>query len=178
MKFPFRVVTSLTDATRNFEALETSGTLAAPGDLFLSAASLRSGCLLCDGSVYSPSTYPALFSAIGNTYGGTSASPLLPDYRGRVIVGAGTGAGLTARSRGQTGGEETHLLTVGEMPSHTHPPGNGGTNFLTVKSGSGSAAGLAAGTVVDQPTVTGSAGGGGAHNNMQPFGVANVFIKT
>jgi microcystin-dependent protein len=45
------------------------------------------GALWCDGSVYSPAAYPALFAAIGTTYGGTAAAPLLPDMRGRFAVG-------------------------------------------------------------------------------------------
>jgi microcystin-dependent protein len=40
--------------------------------------------------------------------------------RGRVNIGAGTGAGLTARTLGATGGTETHTLTTAEMPTHTH----------------------------------------------------------
>jgi microcystin-dependent protein len=43
-----------------------------------------------------------------------------PDLRGRFILGRGSGAGLSVRTYGQTGGEETHLLTTDEMPSHSH----------------------------------------------------------
>lgn len=38
-----------------------------------------------------------------------------PDLRGKFILGVGSG-----RVLGDTGGEETHLLTVSELPSHTH----------------------------------------------------------
>jgi microcystin-dependent protein len=38
-----------------------------------------------------------------------------PDLRGKFILSVGSGRGL-----GDTGGEETHLLTVSELPSHTH----------------------------------------------------------
>lgn len=44
-----------------------------------------------------------------------------PDLRGRFILGAGQGGGLTNRTKGQVGGEEAHRLAVTEMPSHTHP---------------------------------------------------------
>ncbi len=43
-----------------------------------------------------------------------------PDLRGRFILGAGAGPGLTERRVGQTGGEEAHALTLAEMPSHDH----------------------------------------------------------
>jgi microcystin-dependent protein len=105
-----------------------------PGDLIVSAASSRAGCLLCDGSaVARAGTYAALWSAIGTTYGagdGTSTFNL-PDCRGRALFGAGLGGGLTTRPVGQYGGgtldistpkkgEETHTLNVNELPSHIH----------------------------------------------------------
>jgi len=49
-----------------------------------------------------------------------------PDLRGRFILGAGQGPGLTGRNMGESGGEETHLLTVQEMPPHNHTFGVGG----------------------------------------------------
>ena len=44
-----------------------------------------------------------------------------PDLRGKFILGAGQGGGLTNRVIGQTGGEESHTLNENEMPKHTHP---------------------------------------------------------
>jgi microcystin-dependent protein len=44
----------------------------------------------------------------------------VPDLRGRVSVGAGQGANLAYRSVGSYGGEETHTLSVYEMPVHNH----------------------------------------------------------
>ena len=102
-------------------------------------ASAPTGYLLCDGSSVSSSSYLALHAVISNTYGGsayTGAGALsfnLPDLRGRLPMGAGTGTGQnasgtgapsgtaqTARTRGQWLGEETHLLTTAELASHTH----------------------------------------------------------
>ena len=37
---------------------------------------------------------------------------------GRTIIGAGQGSGLTNRVIGSSGGEETHILTIDEMPRH------------------------------------------------------------
>lgn len=40
-----------------------------------------------------------------------------PDLRGRFIVGAGAGSGYSLNDKG---GEATHILTIEEMPKHTH----------------------------------------------------------
>jgi microcystin-dependent protein len=75
-----------------------------------------SGWFLCQGQVLSISSYPSLYSVIGTTYGGDGVSTFaLPDLRGRVPIGAGSGYSL-----GTTGGSETRTLTVNEMPSHNH----------------------------------------------------------
>ena len=44
----------------------------------------------------------------------------LPDERGRVFAGAGTGSSLTARTQHTQVGEEAHTQTIAEMPSHAH----------------------------------------------------------
>jgi Phage Tail Collar Domain len=93
------------------------------GDLKLSAAATApSGWLLCDGSAISRTTFAVLFSAISTTYGAGDGSTTfnVPDCRGRTLIGAGSGSGLTARARGATGGEETHALSSGEGPVHSH----------------------------------------------------------
>ena len=117
-------------------------------------ASAPTGYLLCDGSSVSSTSYLALHAVISNTYGGsayTGAGALsfnLPDLRGRLPMGAGTGTGLnasgtgapsgtaqTARTMGQWLGEETHLLTATELASHTHAntvgSSAGGSNSIT-----------------------------------------------
>ena len=83
-------------------------------------ATAPTGWLLCNGASVATASYPGLFAIIGYSYGGSGANFTLPDLRGRVPVGAGTGAGLTARTVGQTGGAETVALVLGEMPSHSH----------------------------------------------------------
>jgi microcystin-dependent protein len=80
------------------------------------------GWLICDGKELLISQYKNLYNIIGNTYGETSDSKYfkLPDFRGRVSVGAGTGNGLSTRNLGELGGEEKHKLTISEMPIHNH----------------------------------------------------------
>lgn len=84
------------------------------------------GFLLCDGAAVSRATYSQLYSVLGVAYGAGDGSTTfnLPDIRGRVAVGAGAGPGLTARSRGQVLGEETHLQTLAEMAVHRHKTAN------------------------------------------------------
>jgi len=52
------------------------------------------GWALCDGSLLAIAQNPALFSLIGNQYGGDGMQTFaLPDLRGRAAVGTGQGAG-------------------------------------------------------------------------------------
>jgi microcystin-dependent protein len=83
--------------------------------------SAPTGWLLCNGAEYQINSYPALFAIIGTNYGGNGTSTFrVPDRRGRVGVGAGQGAGLTNRTLGQSGGQETVTLNVSQIPSHNH----------------------------------------------------------
>lgn len=67
------------------------------------------GYLLCDGTAVSRTTYAALFAAIGIGFGAGNGTTTfnLPDCRGRVTMGSGTGSGLTARTFGANVGAET-----------------------------------------------------------------------
>lgn len=89
--------------------------------------------MYCQGQILSIASNTALFSILGTTYGGNGTTTFaLPDFRGRVAVGTGTGAGLQVFDLGQTGGSETNTLTTANMPSHTH------TAIGTVHADSGS----------------------------------------
>lgn len=104
-------------------AAAVANALHAPGDLIVSAAPARVGAVPCDGKSYprADPTYAALFAAIGTQYGSADANSFnVPLYSGRTLVVAGQGAGLTNRALGALFGEETHVLTEAEMPSHTH----------------------------------------------------------
>lgn len=80
------------------------------------------GWLICDGAAVSRTTYAVLFGLVGSTYGIGDGSTTfnVPDLRGRAPIGAGTGAGLTARSLAAAVGAETHTLTTAQLASHSH----------------------------------------------------------
>lgn len=82
----------------------------------------RRDWLACDGALVNRLTYARLYASIGTTYGAGDGTTTfqLPDFRGRVAVGAGTGSGLTARANGQTFGAETFTLAIANLPAHDH----------------------------------------------------------
>jgi microcystin-dependent protein len=155
------------------------------GTIIQSAAvNIPTGWLLCDGASILKADYLNLFGAVGYTYGGSGLNFNVPDIRGRVAVGRGTGAGLTARALGAKGGEETHVLTIEEMPSHTHTSNaTGGALGLSVSTGLNTMNGeVNAGAEPDlyqapAALVINAVGSGTAHNVMQPFIVFNYLIK-
>lgn len=137
-------------------------------------SSAPAGWLLCNGAAVSRTTYADLFGEIGTTFGvgnGTTTFNL-PDLVGRVPVGTdSSGTRISANNDlAESDGSEDHTLTTAEMPAHTH--------IYTYHTG-GAVMGLEQGTDHGvAPQNTGSAGGGGAHNNLQPYLVLNYIIKT
>ena len=79
------------------------------------------GWLECNGQTLTISSNIALFSLLGTTYGGDGISTFaLPDMRGRTVVSDGQGAGLSTYTQGQTGGQESVILTTAQIPAHSH----------------------------------------------------------
>jgi microcystin-dependent protein len=76
---------------------------------------------MCNGQILAISQNTALFSLLGTTYGGNGQTTFaLPDLRGRVPVGMGTGPGLSKYELAQVGGTETATLTIQNLTQHTH----------------------------------------------------------
>lgn len=75
----------------------------------------------CQGQTLPISGNEALFSIIGTIYGGDGRTTFkLPDLRGRVPVGVGTGADLSIVSQGRKFGAETVTLATTNLPQHSH----------------------------------------------------------
>lgn len=131
-----------------------------------------SGYILCDGSAISRTTYAGLFSVIGTAYGTGDGSTTfnIPDLRQRIPVGFKSGDSDFG-TLGQTGGEKTHTLSVSEMPAHSH-------DISCAQENLGGSSRVQSSPVGTSATLsTSSKGGGGAHNNIQPYQVLNYIIK-
>ncbi|RSK39991.1 phage tail protein [Mangrovimonas spongiae] len=150
------------------------------GDIKLTAITFEQrGWMECDGRLLSIAQHSALFSLLGITYGGDGITTFaLPDLRGRVPVGIGSGPGLTTVQLGDTGGSETNTLTVSQMPSHNHtvnaviedgnsatPTGNfpAGTKLLDKEYANGGT------PTAMNPNMIGNSGGNMPVNNKQPY---------
>lgn len=120
---------------------------------------------------------------------------------GRVPVGVNT-SDSDFNSVEKTGGEKTHTLSVNEIPSHSHSVsgstnttgahthGTGSNNFWIGSDANNIASGTSTGrTTISNTasagahshTVSGTAaaiGGGGAHNNLQPYITCYMWKRT
>jgi microcystin-dependent protein len=152
--------------------------------------STPTGWLLCDGTAVSRSTYSALFTAIGTTYGtGDGSSTFnIPDLRGRTVCGKDnmggsaanrltSGSTIDGSTLGTAGGGQTHTLSQAQLPSHRHgsQQRDGSTNDYV--GGSGANYGLETTSNVNNILST-AIGSGTAHANVQPSIVLNYIIKT
>ncbi|HCV41817.1 tail fiber protein [Pseudomonas vlassakiae] len=83
-------------------------------------AFIPSGWLLCDGSSQAVQSFPALYSVIGNKYGGDTTKFNLPDLNGRVAMGMGANPSLTSRPLNSGVGADAVTLTYDNFAPHTH----------------------------------------------------------
>lgn len=148
-------------------------------DPFLSEIKMMSfgyaptGWALCNGQLLPINQNQALFSLLGTTYGGDGrVNFALPDLRGRTPNHIG-GQG---HFLGERGGEQSHTLSVPEMPQHFHFA-QGSSNNGNTQDGANNVLGVVPGrlysdvaavTTLSPSTIT-TVGGSQAHQNMQPY---------
>jgi microcystin-dependent protein len=152
------------------------------------------GWIQCSGQLLPVNQNQALYSLLGTTFGGDGMrSFALPDLRGRVPIGF-----APEQPMGQLGGQAAHVLTMNEMPAHSHalkadatttsglgnmpsPAAVLGRSFGAVVPGntafSADLYNTAAPKGVLNPQTIGSAGGGQAHQNMMPSLALNFCIN-
>ena len=145
------------------------------------------GWAQCNGQLLQIAQNSALFSLLGTTYGGDGRTTFaLPELRGRVPMHLGQGPGLANRAIGQRSGAEDSILTIANLPSHTHqaraqsaagnsdsPVNNVWADDLGVSSATYSDLGANANM---SAAAIGNTGSGQAFNNLQPYLVINFCI--
>jgi microcystin-dependent protein len=139
------------------------------------------GWALCDGQILPINQNQSLYSLLGTTYGGDGRTSFaLPDMRGRTPIHVGNG-----HREGQKSGEETHTLSVNEMPQHKHVVSASHDNATSTSPGGRSLAGARENTysaydnttkVAMADTFLAHVGGSQAHENMQPYSTVNFCI--
>ncbi len=173
-------------------------------------ASAPSGWQLCYGQAVSRTTYSALFAIIGTTYGaGDGVTTFnLPDCRGRMTAGqdnmGGSAAGRITVAGGNfdgtvlggAGGQQNEVLTVGQLPAHTHSGTTGtesaththgvpvinttantaGTGFCATSLGNIGTSTTESATHTHSITTDNGTGGGAAHPVLSPAIIFNKII--
>lgn len=124
--------------------------------------------LECDGTSYLRVDYPDLYDRLLPSYIIDPDNFNVPDLRDKFLLGAGTGHAVE-----DTGGEETHVLTVTELAVHDHSyiHVTAGLDFFTA--GPPDPTGIGS---PFPPLTTGSSGGDTPHENMPPFVAFKIGI--
>ncbi|MBZ9757775.1 tail fiber protein [Mesorhizobium sp. ESP6-5] len=139
------------------------------------------GWMFCEGQLLPISENETLFQLIGTTYGGDGESTFaLPDLRGRLPLHQGNGFILA-----ETGGAEEILLSIQQIPAHSHPLLASG-DIANLPNPSGSVIGrspqvnafINAGPSVPMAQqFVSSVGGSQPHSNFQPYLCVNFIIS-
>ncbi|MBU0893213.1 MAG: tail fiber protein [Gammaproteobacteria bacterium] len=128
------------------------------------------GWAFCNGQLLPISQNQALFSLLGTSFGGDGrVNFALPDFRARMPLHVGG-----SHTLGERGGEQSHTLSVSELPMHTHVPlATSAVGRATGPTGNVFAASrgsyAASATAATRPDAITSVGGSQAHLNMSPF---------
>lgn len=141
--------------------------------------SVPDGWLPCDGREMPTTGYETLRDVIGTTYG-YGVQFRLPDLRGRTPIHVLT---PSFQFGSYIGGEESHALSLVEMPPHTHNAGAHATASAGDPTGrvlgGGSSNAFATdptGNVTMAAEAVDVAGSSTSHSNMQPYLALNFYI--
>jgi microcystin-dependent protein len=143
------------------------------------------GWALCNGQILLIAQNTALFSLLGNNFGGDGKNTFgLPNLQGRAAICAGQGTGLSNYNVGQIGGADWATVSLSQLPAHSHGAiafGRAGdTNSPSGADWARAATDTPYGSATPPGTMstaaTSSAGGGQAHDNRQPYLVLNYII--
>jgi microcystin-dependent protein len=132
----------------------------------------------CQGQELYIHQHQALFSLIGNAYGGDGRNTFrLPDLRGRVVIGAGKGDKYPAFA---AGGSNSHQLSIEELPRHTHQA-VASSNASTVDTPQdhhwpSDAGYVSKNNALMSPLAVSESGGNQSHENMSPYLSINYCI--
>jgi microcystin-dependent protein len=143
------------------------------------------GYLEANGQQLAINDYQALYTLLGTTYGGTTTTFNLPDLRGRVPVGQGTGPGLMPVVQGQKRGVESVMLSESNLPPHSHTPTftPGSSSALSLNATTTTATSATPTTTANQlgsstgPSVKIYAPGGGTQVPLAGVGGAVVTVQ-
>jgi microcystin-dependent protein len=153
------------------------------------------GWAVCNGQLLPINQNQALFSLLGTTFGGDGrVNFALPDMRSRIPISMGRENVIGTRA-----GEESHTVTISEMPAHAHimmadgttqsssntsSPGSSGTTLLGNSGGTQSPGAPFTISIYSNqapnntlaPGVISNAGGSQPHTNIQPYLTLNFCI--
>lgn len=97
--------------------------------------------------------------------------------KGQTLVGVNE-SDTDFASVGKNGGAKTHTLTVEQMPEHNHSGSKLRLTAAKVASGSTYSRVNEQGTGTSYLVDVASQGGGGAHNNLQPYTTVYYWRRT
>ena len=161
-----------------------------------STASVPTGFLECNGAAVSRSTYSALFTIIGTTYGAGDGSSTfnVPDLQDKVTIGKSNNKALASTGGANTvavtasgnvaGSTANATLSTPQLAPHSHPGGGNAANAHENFNFGGA-------NRFFSPSSTGGAGSGGGHSHnmsanfsgdatsvLQPYLTLIYIIKT
>jgi microcystin-dependent protein len=135
------------------------------------------GWAMCGGQLLPINQNQALFSLLGTQYGGNGQTNFaLPDFRGRIPMHVGSSHTLA-----EAGGQESHTVTISEMPAHTHVlsasstqgdsvnPNFSSTPHILAKDPGNAYSNNFSGLIALNAASLAAVGGSQPHNNMMPY---------